>query len=123
MCKSNLLNNIGKTIKAPECSHSCSLQRCLIYKNPYSSEAGDSAGEAPLFHELGEYIFIFYAWAAEVECHSSSGEKVLSPVADQVFMYLQGLPGPFLETSSTVMTAMEHFPHLYMRDMKNITEK
>lgn len=67
MCKSNLLNNIGKTIKVPECSDSCSLQRCLIYKEPCSSEAGDSAGEAPLFRELGEYIFIFYAWAAEVK--------------------------------------------------------
>lgn len=88
MCKNNVLNNIGKTIKVPECSHSCSLQRCLLYKDLYSSKAGDSAGESPLLHELEEFIFIFYAWTTDVKNVTPSGKKVLSPVEDQVFMSL-----------------------------------
>lgn len=68
---------------------------------------------APLFHELAEFIFIFYAWPTKVKgiIHCQEGH-FLSPVEGQVFPRPWGLAGLFWRSAATVKTAMVHFPFL-----------
>lgn len=121
-CKNDFLNNVGKIIKVSECSRSCGLQRRVIRKDLCGSQAWDSAGEAPLLHELAGFIFICSAWTTwSKERHCSSGKHFLCPVKDQVWGP-RGLTGLFLSRAATTKTAVEHF-YSHKWDRRNATEK